>query len=454
MLPLLLAAQTSLLFSQEVPKPFDRLTFHAAPKVLASGAVTADWPRFLGPTDDCHTPEAPLLKAFPPEGPAIVWEVARGNGHPTPTVAGDYLVHIHEIRGEEIVECLHPETGQRYWQFSQPVTLKSNFGVRDAPRCSPVIDTASGLVFSLGVNSHLQATELATGKAVWSTNLDRDLGPAPFFFGRGSAPLVLGDLLVLNAGAPGACVVAFDKLTGQVKWKTPHEWNASYASPVAGEVNGQSRVFVFAGGNVDPPHGGLLSVNPADGKIDDAVPWRSFEWASVNAASPVLAGPNRVFISEHYGRGGAMIEFDSSFKASFAWKAPAFECRFQTPVYHEGLLFGFDDAGTLLCYDAATGQEKWTEGFTGLTVPFNGRELRVNLSKANLLHADGAFLALSESGTLLWLDLSASGAKVLSIAQLFYAPETWSLPALSKGLLYVVQSQQEQRLICYDLRGR
>jgi hypothetical protein len=47
----------------------------------------------------------------------------------------------------------------------------------------------------------------------------------------------------------------------------------------------------------------------------------------------------------------------------------------------------------------------------------------------------------------------------VSRTQLFVAPESWGLPVLSRGLLYVAQNTQDvrtrarPRLLCYDLRA-
>src|SRR5438309_235455 len=43
-------------------KPQAGLKFHAAPRVLAPGAVTHDWRTFLGPTHNAISTETPLLK--------------------------------------------------------------------------------------------------------------------------------------------------------------------------------------------------------------------------------------------------------------------------------------------------------------------------------------------------------------------------------------------------------
>ena len=57
-------------------------------------------------------------------------------------------------------------------------------------------------------------------------------------------------------------------------------------------------------------------------------------------------------------------------------------------------------------------------------------------------------------GTLLWLDLTPKGARILAQAQLFRAPETWGVPTVSRGLLFVNQNAMGSRLICYDLRDK
>jgi len=49
--------------------------------------------------------------------------------------------------------------------------------------------------------------------------------------------------------------------------------------------------------------------------------------------------------------------------------------------------------------------------------------------------------------------------RVLERAWLFAATETWTPPALSRGLLYICQNTRDAlqgttpRLLCYDLRG-
>ncbi len=424
------------------PQPFDSLTFHAAPKPLSPAAVTEDWPRFLGPRHDLHSKETKLLKSWPAEGPKMVWEVKRGTGHAPAVVSGDHLVMIHTSKDREVIECLQPETGQRYWKYDYPVTFGSNYGMDDAPRTGPVID--GDLVFTVGVASDLHCLNLKTGALVWKVNLNEKYGPAPLFFGRGSCPLVDGDQLIVNVGGK-FCVGGFNKLTGDLLWSTKHPWHASYASPVPATIHGQKRILVFAGGMTRPPAGGLLCIDPTNGALQGEFPWRSTMFASVNAASPVVIG-NAAFVTEGYTEGGALVDFAPDGTAKLRWKAERFGSQFTTPVAHDGYLYGIDGtAGTeMVCYEVETGREMWRDDIA----LENAR-----LGRASLLHVDGAFLCLGDQGTLLWLDLSPKGAKILAQAQLFRAPETWGVPTVSRGLLFVNQNAMGSRLVCYDLRG-
>ena len=99
---------------------------------------------------------------------------------------------------------------------------------------------------------------------------------------------------------------------------------------------------------------------------------------------------------------------------------------------------------------------QWTETFTQ-----RGRERQAILGTArgSLLAVDGQFLALGELGHLLWLDLTPDGYREVSRTWLAAAQESWTLPVLSRGLLYVVQNTRDiltgtaPHLRCYDLRA-
>ena len=168
-------------------------------------------------------------------------------------------------------------------------------------------------------------------------------------------------------------------------------------------------------------------------------------YTSVNAASPVVVG-NSAFITEGYTEGGALVDFAPDGSVKLRWKAERFGSQFTTPVAHDGCLYGIVGTGgtEMVCYEIESGRELWRDDI----------DLKdARLGRASLLRVDGAFLCIGDQGTLLWLDLSPSGARILAEAQLFRAPETWGIPTVNRGLLFVNQNAMGSRLICYDLRG-
>ena len=271
---------------------------------------------------------------------------------------------------------------------------------------------------------------------------------------------------IVNVGAPGGpCVVGLDKTTGREVWRAGKEWGPSYASPVPAVVHGKRRVFVFAGGESNPPTGGLMSIDPANGRVDFAFPWRSRTYESVNASCPVVFD-NKVFVSASYRTGGALVEIRPDFTHRRLWTTQEFGLHFNTPIYKDGYLYGFDGRNepdaSLACVDAATGKVVWRETPEWTeTIEAGGRRQQqlVGTYRGSLLAVDGQFLCLGELGHLLWMDLTPKGYKEVSRAWLFAARESWGLPVLSRGLLYVAQNTRDMltgarpRLLCYDLRA-
>lgn len=444
------------------PKKQEGLKYHAAPKPLAAGAVTHDWLHFLGPNHNAISSESPLLKQFGKTGPRLVWEVTRGDGYATPVVAAERLILFHRLADEEVIECLHAETGKRFWKVAYPIAYRDRYGQGDGPRCQPVSD--GQFVYTFGVTGRLHCLKLTTGQILWKRDILKEFKLPENFFGVGSTPLLEGNLLIVNVGAEaGPCVAAFDKGTGKMVWGAGKEWTPGYSSPIAADVHGKRRLFVFTGGESRPATGGLLCIDPTNGKVLFRFPWRSRRYESVNASCPVVIG-NQVYISECYGPGGALLDLlpDGSYRK--VWENQALKTHFMTALYKDGYLYGVDGHGPrnapLVCIELKTGKEMWRkEPEWEETIPGNDGPRKVNLfpALASLLLVDGRCLLLGEFGHLAWLDLNPKAYRELERTRLFLAPQTWSMPALSKGLLYVCQNNRgvddsPPRLLCYDLR--
>ena len=199
--------------------------------------------------------------------------------------------------------------------------------------------------------------------------------------------------------------------------------------------------------------------------MDFAFPFRSRTYESVNASCPVVFD-NQVFISASYRTGGALVEVRPDFTHRVAWTTQEFALHYNTPIHRDGHLYGFDGRNmgdaSLACVNAASGQVVWRElPEWRETFELGGRQRQqlMGTARGSLLAADGQFLCLGELGHLLWMHLTPEGYAEVSRAWLFAARESWALPVLSRGLLYVVQNTRDllrgfgPRLLCYDLRA-
>lgn len=440
---------------------FPGLTYHAAPKPLPEGAITADWPRFLGPTDDGHTTETKLLATFPEGGLKKVWEMEKGSSYTTPAIVGGRMVVFNRFGDEEVIQCLEPETGKQYWSHAYPSSYRDRYGFNDGPRASAVIE--EGRVITLGAESVLTCLDLATGTRLWQRKLAAEFDRLPYFFGHGCAPVVHGGKVIVPLGTTdGLSVAAFDLATGKLAWGTKHAWQAGYASPIITKLQGKDRLLVFAGDDSDPPVGGLLAIDPETGTLLDAFPWRPEKYESVNGSTPLAVGDDRVFISASYDKGGVLLKLNADGKWEELWRAPEFGLHWATPLLLDGHLYGFhgrnEPDALFKSVAVATGKENWSADPEFTTPGPGGRDYRMKYFRGSLLQADGRTWALGEFGSLGILKLTPAGFEEIDRTQLFLARATWSLPVLHRGLLYVAQHEEDMegnppRLICYDLRG-
>jgi outer membrane protein assembly factor BamB len=444
------------------PISYQGLTFHTPPKKLPPSAITEEWPHFLGPHHNATTNENRLLKTWPEAGPKIVWEMRSGDGYACPVFAKGRMVYFHRLDGNETIDCLDPESGRRFWRFSYPVEYEDRYGFNAGPRGSAVLD--EGRVYVAGVTAMLHCLDLETGKLIWRRDLMREFKIPQYFFGYGPTPFVWKDRVIVNVGGaaddarPAICVAAFDKLSGKTLWEVADAWGASYASPVVVNLRDRDIALVIAAGESRPSHGGLLTIDPQTGRLLDRFPWRARNYESVIAGTPVVVGGNRVYISECYEKGGALLEFDETFKSRQVWTARGFGLHWMMPLVIDRHVYGFAGRNPpdteFKCVNADTGTVVWAND---TRFEQNGR---VNsFFRASLLQADRRIFCLGEDGLLGEFELTPKGMTVLQRARLFQAQSTWTLPALHRGLLYVAQNEADtrsgkpRRIICYDFRA-
>ncbi len=194
--------------------------------MLTAVAVAGDWPQWLGPNRNGTTAE--IVKPWKGDL-KIAWRKPVGEGHGSPVVAeGRVYLNARVIgKDEEIVTCLDAATGKEVWHFDYPRgPFKGLFG--NGPRGTPAV--VGGKVYAYGATGFLTCIDATTGKMLWQVNTRKDFSPPALRFGVSSSPLVVDNKVLVEVGAKGASIVAFDKDSGKVLWKSLDD-PASYSSP-------------------------------------------------------------------------------------------------------------------------------------------------------------------------------------------------------------------------------
>jgi hypothetical protein len=128
------------------------------------------------------------------------------------------------------------------------------------------------------------------------------------------------------------------------------------------------------------------------------------------------------------------------------------------PLQIDGHLYGFAGRNPpdteFKCLEVATGKIVWSDD-----TRFQESGRTQSFFRASLLQAGERIFCLGEDGLLAEFALTPKGTVTKQRVRLFQAASTWTLPALHRGLLYVVHNERDAlsgapaRLICYDFRG-
>jgi outer membrane protein assembly factor BamB len=383
-----------------------------------------DWPQWRGPNRDGISSETGLLKSWPKEGPKILWRVPSGEGYAGIVIAKGRGYTMAGQSGSEFIICFDPTNGKEIWRTKSDGMFYNDQG--NGPRSTPIVE--GELVYGLSGNGKLHALNTKDGKSVWMHDLRAEYGGKIPEWGISTTPLIEGELLIVDVGGKsGHSVMAFDKRSGKVAWKSESDI-PGYSAPIAVTINGVRQVFVFTGS-------GLVALAPADGKLFGRYDWDTRY--DVNAATPVFIAPDKIFIASGYGKGSALLQSQTSNgKASLreVWRSRDMANHFSSSVLHNNHLYGFDDF-LLTCLDVATGQPKWQQrGF----------------NKGSLLFADGHLIVLGEYGNLALVEATPAGYKEKASAQILKG-KSWTMPTLANGKLYL---RNQSEMVCLDLAAK
>jgi outer membrane protein assembly factor BamB len=248
-------------------------------------------------------------------------------------------------------------------------------------------------------------------------------------------------------------VVAYDKLSGLEKWKTPNLGNVGYVSPALVKIDGDDHVVMVtasSGGRGQPViPGKIVGIDPGSGELL----WEYDDWVcGIPVPSAIDAGNNRVLVIGGYELGAVMIKIekgtDGTFGTTELFKTEEFGDQTKPAILHEGYFyaqFGTNNTRDGLSCMNMDGEIMWK---TKRDPDFN---------KGSMILADGLILATDGATTLFLIEPDPSGFKSLASAELLVAAElddprsarfgvqNWAPIALADGKLLI---RDQSQMLC------
>ncbi|MGI8966758.1 MAG: PQQ-binding-like beta-propeller repeat protein, partial [Limisphaerales bacterium] len=209
--------------------------------VLSLNLFAEDWPQWRGPNRDGISQEKDWLVQWSTEGPKQIWKAAVGIGYSSMSVSQGKLYTMGNIEETDHIFCLDTNSGKEIWNHSYPCSSKDPNGF-PGTRCTPTVD--GKFVYTVSRQGNLFCLEAATGKVVWSKDYQKDYQAKVPRWGFSTSPLVEKNLLIVETGARGAALIAFDKTSGKEIWKVGDD-AAGYSSPIAFSQSGERCVAIL-----------------------------------------------------------------------------------------------------------------------------------------------------------------------------------------------------------------
>ncbi|MGV3531890.1 MAG: PQQ-binding-like beta-propeller repeat protein [Chthoniobacteraceae bacterium] len=412
-----------------------------------SGAIAASaeliaskekgWPQFRGPRRDGISDEKGLLQKWPDAGPKLLWSIEGiGQGFSSPVISGDRMFITGDV-GEELHIFAFDLAGKKLWQAAN-----GKFWQDPYPGSRASVAFSDGKVYSQNAHGRMACFDAGSGKEVWAVDLLESFGGKNITWALSECPLVVEKAVYATAGGSEALVVALDKKTGELIWKSAPlivgegdqaVESPSYVSPILVRFAGKRLLIGCSLRN-------LYCVDASNGQIQWTRPVPTTY--NVLAMMPVLVGDS-IFMTAPHGKPGGL----------FTLQAP------KTP---DGLV-GFEEKWTTRL-DTCQGGAIFTNGriigsYYGprkgwaAVNPEDGKVLysAPEIIKGAVVAAEDRVYVLAEDG---WMHLLEAGdASFVSHGKFRFVDagrrDAWAHPVILDGRLYL---RYHDKLACYDIR--
>jgi outer membrane protein assembly factor BamB len=412
---------------------------------LADEKSSGEWPQWRGPNRDGVSTESGLLKSWPEGGPKLLWEITGlGIGYSGVSISNSTLYTMGDRPG---IDPKQPGKAQFVIAFDL-ATRKELWAAHvgpphdDGPRCTPTVD--DGFVYAIGTSGDVVGVQADTGKVRWRKNLQSDFGGKNPGWKYSESLLVDGEKLLCTPGGREAVMVAMNKKTGELVWKS----SMPDIGPNGKDEAGYSSIVISDAGikqYVQLTNKGLIGVAAKDGRF--LWGYNRIANGTANIPTPVVYG-EYVFCSTAYGAGSALLKLvgaGDGVKAQEVYFLNA--STFQN--HHGGFVRVGDyfygghghGQGKPTCLEIKSGRVMWQENQPGG-------------GSAGVVYADGHLYFRYQDDVVALIEANHQKYNPKSTFKLpareGMSGEGWPHPVICGGRLYI---RHADVLFCYDIKA-
>ncbi|MHB8523765.1 MAG: outer membrane protein assembly factor BamB family protein [Limisphaerales bacterium] len=349
---------------------------------LSAPDLRADWPEFRGPWGDGHV-SAPGVTQ--PIGLPLHWSETNNvkwktempyRGWSTPVVMGGqvWLTTATDDGHDFFAVGVDAETGQirfneKVFHSDNPEPLGNGASMNCYATPSPVIEP--GRVYVHFGSFGTACLDAATGKVLWK----RDDLRCRHYRGPSSSLVLFENLVILTMdGADLQYLVALDKLTGKTVWKTDRSvaWNDEN---VPGQMarDGDLRkahstpLIVTVAGKPQMLSAGAKAAYGYDPRTGREL-WRVHHPDYSVAPRPLFDGRLAFIVTGLTKRELWAVKPDGQGDVTdthVVWKLNTHVSKYASPLLVDGLIYMAAEESFITCVEAATGQVVWTDRVGG-----------------------------------------------------------------------------------------
>jgi outer membrane protein assembly factor BamB len=404
--------------------------------VLFSLNVTAQDAQWRGPHRNGVFPDKGLMKVWPENGPELLYMtkgIGKGNSSAVGTEEAVFVTGL--IDSMDVLFCID-HSGKIKWQKAFGPGWDQSF---PETRCTPLVD--GNRVYVLSGKDKLLCAHASNGKTIWEVDIHETYNSVWDIFGVSESPLLVDDKIIVTHGGEETTVLALDKMTGELIWKSESlGLERSNGSPVLFSNDTMGLEFIVA---MNRTH--VLGVDPNDGEILWTHPYNFLDKNGDNTtilANSPLFHYDEILISNGWDFNSIMLEVAPDGKSvTEKYVDNTLDNQNQGLVRIGDFVYGSNfltrHFGKWVCMRWENGEIMWVEEWE---------------TKGPIIAADGLFFLQDErKGNISLVKADENNFEVVSSFKISEGRGPyWARPAIYDGRLYV---RHGEFLMVYNLKS-